>query len=146
MTEQSNAPSFLSPHHAISPLVRLAATPAVSDAVWADVYLLTLSRLPRPRNSADRIGQQFAAATRRAASDPTSTTSVSPSNRSVSSGAFATLLLLKQRLACCIHQLNPPSTPGVWLSESVSVLVRCETILSDCRTGAQRGRNLRICS
>ncbi|MEO9090274.1 MAG: hypothetical protein ABI247_08085, partial [Rhodanobacter sp.] len=43
------------------------------------------------------------------ASDPTSTTSVSLSNKSASAGASATLLLLKQRLVCCIHQLNPPS-------------------------------------
>ncbi len=125
---RSNGSTFQQPHHAISPLVRPVATPAVSDAVLVGGCPQTERRPPRPRNGVDRIGRQSAAATRLAASDPTSTTSASPSNKFAYVGASATLLLPWQLSVCCIHRLNPPPRADVHRQIGDDAMVRAGLI------------------
>lgn len=95
---------------------------------------------------AKRIGRHSAAATRRALSDPTSATSVSPSNESASAGASATLALLKQRLVGCSHRLKSAaasgrsqqsSSAGGWADQARSVRVTTSRGLR--RAGIQVG-------
>src|SRR5664279_3810137 len=106
---QSNGPIGPPPRHAISLRVRPMSAPTPNGNAAPGESRPSRPECPVPTNALDQTTGQSGGETHLRASAPTSRLSDYRYKNSAVFASFATLLLLKQNLVCCIDRLKPQS-------------------------------------